>query len=59
MANSPDLKTEFINAVIGAMDAHNLMSTQVLNSKTIQNGLIDILLNHTDLYDSLRARASS
>jgi type I restriction enzyme R subunit len=27
-ANSPDLKTELLNAIMGALDAHTLMSTQ-------------------------------
>lgn len=57
MASSPDLRTEFINAVIGAMDAHSLMSQQVLNSTSVQNNLIDVLLNHTNLYEALRAKA--
>ena len=33
-ANSPDLKTELLNAIMGALDAHTLMSTQALNSIT-------------------------
>ena len=32
-ANSPDLKTELLNAIMGALDAHTLMSTQALNSR--------------------------
>ena len=48
-ANSPDLKTELLNAIMGALDAHTLMSTQVLNSPDIQGGLKDILLNHAGL----------
>ncbi len=31
-ANSPDLKTELLNAIMGALDAHTAMSTQALNS---------------------------
>jgi type I restriction enzyme, R subunit len=53
-ANSPDLKTELLNAIMGALDAHNLMSTQALNSATVQNGMKDILLNHARLYETLR-----
>ena len=37
-ANSPDLKTELLNAIMGALDAHTAMSTQALNSTTVQNG---------------------
>jgi len=53
-ANSPDLKTELLNAIMGALDAHTLMSTQALNSISVQSGLKDILLNHAGLYETLR-----
>ena len=53
-ANSPDLKTELLNAIMGALDAHTLMSTQALNSITVQSGLKNILLNHAGLYETLR-----
>ena len=53
-ANSPDLSKELLNAIMGALDAHNAMSTQALNSVTVQSGLKDILLNHVGLYESLR-----
>jgi type I restriction enzyme, R subunit len=56
-ANSPDLKTELLNAIMGALDAHTLMSTQALNSSTVRGGLKDILLNHAGLYETLRERA--
>ncbi len=56
-ANSPDLKTELLNAIMGALDAHTLMSTQALNSATVQNGMKDILLNHAGLYETLRDRS--
>jgi type I restriction enzyme R subunit len=58
-ANSPDLKTELLNAIMGALDAHTLMSTQALNSDTVQRGLKDILLNNARLYETLRAQADS
>jgi type I restriction enzyme R subunit len=57
-ANSPDLKAELLNAIMGALDAHNLMSTQALNSALIQAGIKDILLNHAALWETLRARAA-
>ncbi len=58
-ANSPDLKSELLNAIMGALDAHTLMSTQALNSATVQNGMKDILLNHAGLYETLRNKAAS
>ncbi|MDP1646193.1 MAG: type I restriction endonuclease [Thiobacillus sp.] len=57
-ANSPDLKTELLNAIMGALDAHTLMSTQALNSPTVQGGLKDILLNNAGLYETLRGQAA-
>jgi len=57
-ANSPDLKTELLNAIMGALDAHNLMSTQALNSLAVQLGMKDILLNHAGLWEALRTRAA-
>ena len=58
-ANSPDLKTELLNAIMGALDAHTLMSTQALNSPAVQSGLKDILLNNAGLYETLRDRAAA
>lgn len=58
-ANSPDLKTELLNAIMGALDAHTLMSTQALNSISVQGGLKDILLNHAGLYETLREQAGA
>ncbi len=57
-ANSPDLKSELMNAIMGALDAHTVMSTQALNSATVQKGLKDILLNHAHLYEALRDQAA-
>ncbi len=58
-ANSPDLKTELMNAIIGALEAHTAMSTQALNSPDVQRGLKDILLNHAELYERLRKSAEA
>ena len=55
-ANSPDLKMELLNAIMGALDAHTVMSTQALNSAMVQNGMKDILLNHARLYETLRGK---
>jgi type I restriction enzyme R subunit len=57
-ANSPDLKTELLNAIMGALDAHTSMSTQALNSPSVQDGMKDILLNHARLWETLRDRAA-
>jgi type I restriction enzyme R subunit len=56
-ANSPDLKTELLNAIIGALDAHTAMSTQALGSEAVQTGLKDLLLGPARLYESLREQA--
>lgn len=55
-ANSPDLKTEILNAVMAALDAHTSLSTQALNSASVQSGLKDMLLNHAKLWESLRGQ---
>jgi type I restriction enzyme R subunit len=57
-ANSPDLNTEILNAIMSALDAHGLMSTQALNSAAVQSGMKDILLNHAALWETLRLRAA-
>jgi type I restriction enzyme R subunit len=56
-ANSPDLKTELQNAIIASYDAHTLMSTKALNSPIVLHGILDVLLNHSGLYEALRGRA--
>ncbi len=48
-----------MNAIIGALDAHELMSQQALNSETIRGGIKDILLNHARLWEALRSKASA
>lgn len=53
-ANSPDLKTEILNAVMQALDAHTEMSTQALNSQSVQEGLRNILIGPSKLYEALR-----
>jgi len=56
-ATSPDLKGELLNAIMAALDAHTAMSTQALNSEKVRDGLLEILLNHSGLWESLRSRA--
>ena len=58
-ANSPDLKSEILNAIMGALDAHNLMSTQALNSDSVQRGIRHILLNNANLYETLREEVAT
>jgi type I restriction enzyme, R subunit len=53
-ANSPDLKKEILNAVMSALDAHTVMSTQALSSETVREGLKDVLLGPAGLYEALR-----
>jgi type I restriction enzyme R subunit len=53
-ANSPDLKTELMNAIIAALDAHTTMSSQALESERVREGLKDILLGPAQLYENLR-----
>ena len=58
-ANSPDLKTELMNAIMDALDAHTAMSTQALGSETVRDGLKDVLLGPAQLYETLRAVSHS
>jgi len=44
-ANSPDLQSELMNAITGALEAHTAMSTQALGSETVRSGIKDVLLN--------------
>jgi type I restriction enzyme R subunit len=57
-ATSPDLKNELMNAIISALDAHQTMSSQALNSEAVRDGLLDILLDHAQLWESLRAKVA-
>ena len=41
---------------MGALDGHNSMSAQALNSAEVRHDIKDILLNHSDLYETLRAQ---
>jgi len=53
-ANSPDLKTAIMNAVMDALEAHSVMSTQALESEAVREGLKAILLGPAGLYEALR-----
>jgi len=56
-ANSPDLSSELMNAIMDAFAAHGTMSKQALDSEKVRNGLKDILLGPAQLYEALRAQA--
>ncbi len=55
-ANSPDLSSELMNAIIDAFAAHSTMSKQALDSEGVRRGLKDILLGPAQLYEALRER---
>lgn len=55
-ANSPDLARAITSAIIEALDAHTEMSTQALNSETVREGLMEILLGPSRLYERLNER---
>lgn len=57
--SSPDLGTALMDAIITALDAHQTMSSQALGSESIRDGMKDILLNQTGLYEELRERAAA
>ncbi len=58
-ANSPDLTSEILSAVMDSMDAQTELSARALNSEEICEGLKLILLDRLGLYEKLRTRASS
>jgi type I restriction enzyme R subunit len=43
---------------MGALDAHNAMSTQALNSSAVRTGMAEILLNQARLWETLRRKAA-
>jgi type I restriction enzyme, R subunit len=57
-ANSPDLTTGILNAIIDSMDAQTELSTRALNSPDIRESLKRLLLNQLGLYEKLRSRAT-
>jgi hypothetical protein len=52
---SPDLNEAVLDAVIAARSANERMSLQAINDDKVRKGLVDILVNFTDLYELLRA----
>jgi type I restriction enzyme R subunit len=58
-ATSPDLKAELQSAIIASYDAHTDMSTKALNSPIVLQGILEILLNHSKLWEALRNRPAA
>lgn len=58
-ANSPDLSSELMTAIMDAFAAHNTISRQALDSEKVRNGLRNILLGPAQLYEALRERSDS
>ena len=46
-----------MNAVMDALEAHNTMSKQAIDSEKVREGLKDVLLGPAQLYESLRAKS--
>ena len=53
-SSSPSLQQELLNAVIGAMTAHESMSRQALNSEAIRTRMLSVLLGAGGLWEGLR-----
>ena len=58
-SNSPNLGDEFLNAIIGAMDANQTMSRQALNSDGLRAQLLGVLLGPGQLWEALRGSAGA
>jgi type I restriction enzyme R subunit len=58
-ANSPDLASGILNAIMDALSAHSAMSKQALDSERVRDGLKDVLLGPAELYESLRSRGQT
>lgn len=57
-ASSPTLDEAILDAVMDALDAHQTMSRQALDSAKVRAGLKSILLGPAELYESLRSQAA-
>ena len=57
-ANSPDLASEIMGAVMDALTAHSAMSKQALESAQLRADMKDVLLGAGKLWEGLRAKAS-
>lgn len=57
-ANSPDLKLQFMDAIIESMDIQQELSSRAINSPQIQAGLLLLALDKLNLYEKLKTRAA-
>jgi type I restriction enzyme R subunit len=57
-ANSPDLTSELINAVMDALTAHTAMSKQALESEKLREDMKGVLLGVGRLWEGLRERGA-
>ena len=55
----PTYPKQLQNAIMASCDAPTSMSSRALNSPVVLRGLMNILLNHSQLYETLRARAEA
>ena len=58
-ASSPDLARAQQDAIIDALDAHQAMSSQALNSPDLQRRMLELLLGNFNLWEGLREKAGS
>ncbi|MBN8185061.1 type I restriction endonuclease subunit R [Roseibium aggregatum] len=56
-SSSPDLDQAVLDAVMDALEAHSAMSKQALDSKSVRDGIKDVLLGPGQLWEMLRAKA--
>jgi type I restriction enzyme R subunit len=57
--DSPDLGKEIQKAVIEALDSYSAMSMQAINEERVRNGLREMLVDLTGLWEELRARGEA
>jgi len=57
-AASPTLDDELLNAIMEALDAHQAMSRQALDSEPTRRGLKNVLLVPGRLYEALKGSSS-
>jgi type I restriction enzyme R subunit len=55
--SSPDIMPQLLNAIIESYDAHEKMGTKALNSEEVRRGIVEIMLNHLNLWEELKRRA--
>ncbi|HYG25799.1 MAG TPA: hypothetical protein VD906_02730, partial [Caulobacteraceae bacterium] len=56
-ASSPTLDDAILDAIMDALEAHQTMSRQALDSAKVRAGLKSILLGPAQLYEALRGRS--